>query len=61
MPSKDSGPRQQQADLNVGRAQDEIRREAQSAKEAMDDARDEVTRKAGQYASEAFRARRRSP
>jgi hypothetical protein len=53
MPSKDSGPRQQQADMNAGRAQDEIRREAQSAKEAMHDARDEVTRKAGEYASEA--------
>ena len=48
-------PSQQQADTNVAasEAQDTIRREAQSAKEALDDARDEITRKAGEYASEA--------
>jgi hypothetical protein len=39
--------------MNAARAQDEIRREAQSAREAMHDARDEVTRKAGEYTSEA--------
>ena len=47
-------PEQQQAEMNAATSSaQEIRREAQSAKEAMDDARDEVTRKAGQYASEA--------
>lgn len=48
-------PEQQQADLNAAAssAQDTFKREAQSAKEALHDARDEVTRKAGEYASEA--------
>jgi hypothetical protein len=48
-------PPQQQADVNAAasEAQDTIRREAQSAKEALDDARDEITRKAGEYTSEA--------
>jgi hypothetical protein len=55
MQNKDQGPRQQQADMNVAarEAKDTIGREAQSAKEALHDARDEVTRKAGEYASEA--------
>ncbi|WP_353643709.1 hypothetical protein [Mesorhizobium sp. WSM2239] len=53
MPTNDPDRRQQQADMNVGSAQDTIRREAQSAREALHDARDEVTRKAGEYASEA--------
>ena len=39
--------------MNAGSAQDTIRREAQSASEALHDARDEVARKAGEYASEA--------
>jgi hypothetical protein len=48
-------PPQHQADVNAAasEAQDTIRREAQSAKEALHDARDEVKRKAGEYASEA--------
>jgi hypothetical protein len=50
MPTNDPGPRQQQADMNAGSAQDTIRREAQSASEALHDARDEVARKAGEYA-----------
>jgi hypothetical protein len=46
---------QQQADMNTvaSEAQDTFKREAESAKEALDDARDEVKRKAGEYASEA--------
>jgi hypothetical protein len=46
---------QQQADTNAtaSSAQDTIKHEAQSAKEALHDARDEVARKAGEYASEA--------
>jgi len=39
--------------MNAGSAQDTIRREAQSASEALHEARDEVARKAGEYASEA--------
>ncbi len=46
----------QQADMNAGSAQDTFKREAQSAKEALHDARDEVARKAGEYASEAKEA-----
>jgi hypothetical protein len=53
MKSNDPGSRQQQADMNASGSQDTIRREAQSAKEALHDARDEVARKAGEYASEA--------
>ena len=55
MQSKDPGPRQQQADMNVAAsdAKDTIKRETQSAKDALHDARDEVARKAGEYASEA--------
>jgi hypothetical protein len=48
-------PQQQQADTDAAAssAQDTFKREAQSAKEALHDARDEVARKAGEYASEA--------
>lgn len=55
MQSNDPGSRQQQADMNVAarEAKETIGREAQSAREALHDARDEVARKAGEYASEA--------
>jgi hypothetical protein len=54
--NNDPDSRQQQhADMNAaaGRAQDTIRREAQSAREALHEAQDEVTRKAAEYATEA--------
>ena len=56
MQNNDSdSPQQQQADPNAAAssAEDTFKREAQSAKEALHDARDEVARKAGEYASEA--------
>src|SRR5687768_9655148 len=48
-------PQHQQADTNevASSAQDTFKREAQSAGEAPQDARDEVTRKVGEYAAEA--------
>jgi hypothetical protein len=55
MQSNDPGSRQQQADMSAAAssAQQTIKREAQSAREALHEARDEVARKAGEYASEA--------
>lgn len=55
MQSNDPSFGQQQADMNAAPsgAQDTIKREAQSAREALHDARDEVARKAGEYALEA--------
>jgi hypothetical protein len=55
MQSNDPSFGQQQADRNAAPsgAQDTIKREAQSAREALHDARDEVARKAGEYALEA--------
>jgi hypothetical protein len=53
MQKNDSNSHQQQASMIAGSAQDTIQREAQSARDAFHDARDEVARKAGEYASEA--------
>jgi hypothetical protein len=56
MQNNDPDPsHQQQADMNTvaSESQDTFKREAQSARKTLHDARDEVKRKAGEYASEA--------
>jgi hypothetical protein len=54
MQNRDPGSGQQQAEMNVGsEASDAFRREAQSARETLHDARDEVARKAQEFASDA--------
>src|SRR5687768_6977770 len=54
MQNRNPGSGQQQAEMNVGgEARDAFTREAQSAREALHDARDEVARKAQEFASDA--------